>query len=129
GNGAYDQFQLDIYGEALNTMYEARVHHIVDDAPIAWTLITAFVDCVERSWQRPDEGIWEIRGHTRRHFVHSKLMAWVAVDRGVRFVEEFGATAPEATRRRIHRWRALREEIRHDIVARGFDPRVGAFTQ
>jgi len=129
GNGAYEQFQLDVYGEALNTMYEARMFHLADDEPVAWELITAFVDCVERRWRRPDEGIWEIRGARKHHFVHSKLMAWVAVDRGIRFIERFGGTAPERTRARLSRWRALREEIREDILTRGFNPRVGAFTQ
>ncbi|HEU4611518.1 MAG TPA: glycoside hydrolase family 15 protein, partial [Kofleriaceae bacterium] len=129
GNGAYDQFQLDIYGEMLNTMYEARVHGAVEGVPMPWEMITVVTDFVEQVWQRPDKGIWEIRGAGLRHFTHSKLMAWVAVDRAVRFLEHYGETAPGHTQRRLYRWRALREEIRADIMSRGFNPRVGAFTQ
>lgn len=129
GNGAYDQFQLDVYGETLNTIYEARVHGVGPDAPVPWEQLTALVDFVEQSWQRPDEGIWEIRGASHLHFTHSKLMAWVAVDRAVRLIERFGAGAPPKLEKRLHRWRALREEIRSDILTRGFNARVGAFTQ
>jgi GH15 family glucan-1,4-alpha-glucosidase len=128
GNGAYDQFQLDIYGETLNTLYEARVNGIEGDA-FSWEQLTTFVDFVEKVWQKPDEGIWEIRGNSHLHFTHSKLMAWVAVDRGIKYVERFGAGAPHIVARRLPRWRALREEIRADLLARGFNRRVGAFTQ
>jgi GH15 family glucan-1,4-alpha-glucosidase len=129
GNGAYDQFQLDIYGETLNTLYEARVNGVVRDAPVPWDQIMVLVDFVEKVWQRPDEGIWEIRGQSHLHFVHSKLMAWVAVDRAVKHIERFGKGAPRAIEQRFTRWRALREEIRADLLVRGFNPRVGAFTQ
>ncbi|WP_426749751.1 glycoside hydrolase family 15 protein [Myxococcus sp. Y35] len=129
GNAAYDQFQLDIYGEMLNTMYEAREHGVVDDVPIPWDMIKVIVDFVEANWQRTDEGIWEIRSKNRLHFTHSKLMAWVAVDRGVRFIENNHARAPEPLKNRLYRWRSLREEIRAEILTRGFNQRVGAFTQ
>jgi GH15 family glucan-1,4-alpha-glucosidase len=129
GNGAYDQFQLDIYGETLNTLYEAHVHGVVQDAPIAWGLLAVLVDFVEGNWQRPDEGIWEIRGKKHLHFTHSKVMAWVAVDRAIRLIEQFGEDAPALVQRRHQRWRALREEIRANILARGFNERIGAFTQ
>src|SRR5215471_18621086 len=129
GNGAYDQFQLDIYGETLNTLYEARVLGVDADRPVVWDQLMVLVDFVEKCWQRPDEGIWEIRGKSHLHFVHSKLMAWVAVDRGVKFVERFGRGAPRALEPRLPRWRALREEIRADLIARGFNTRIGAFTQ
>ncbi len=129
GNGAYDQFQLDIYGEVLNTMYEAREHGVVEGVPIPWEVMRGIVDFVEKNWQRTDEGIWEIRSKSSHHFTHSKLMAWVAVDRGVRFLENFYASAPEGLKKRLYRWRALREEIRAEILARGFNQRVGAFTQ
>ncbi|MBX3158385.1 MAG: glycoside hydrolase family 15 protein [Deltaproteobacteria bacterium] len=127
GNGAYDQFQLDIYGEMLNTMYEARVHGAVAGVP--WEMLTVVTDFVEKVWKRPDKGIWEIRGKDLLHFTHSKLMAWVAVDRAVRFLEQYGETAPAPTRRRLYRWRALRAEIRAEIMSRGFHAQVGAFTQ
>jgi GH15 family glucan-1,4-alpha-glucosidase len=129
GNGAYDQFQLDIYGETLNTLYEARVNGIQGNRPVSWDQIIVLVDFVEKSWQRPDEGIWEIRGQSHLHFVHSKLMAWVAVDRGVKCIEQFGKGGPRVLEQRLPRWRALREEIRADLLARGFNERVGAFTQ
>ncbi len=129
GNAAYDQLQLDVYGEVIGTLYEARVHGAVEGVPLPWDVLTVIVDFVEGNWQRTDEGIWEVRGGGRRHFTHSKLMAWVAVDRAVRLLEEHGGGAPEAVKRRLFRWRALREEIRAEILTRGYDTSVGAFTQ
>jgi GH15 family glucan-1,4-alpha-glucosidase len=129
GNGAYDQFQLDIYGETLNTLYEARMHAGVEDQGLFWDVLVQLLDFVEGNWQRPDEGIWEIRGKSHLHFTHSKVMAWVAVDRAIKFVEQFREGAPPFIQRRHHRWRALREEIRADILARAFNPRIGAFVQ
>jgi GH15 family glucan-1,4-alpha-glucosidase len=127
GNGAYDQFQLDIYGETLNTLYEARMNGL--EHALDWDRVIVLVDFVEKNWQRPDEGIWEIRGKSHLHFTHSKLMVWVAVDRGVKFIEHFGKGAPSKVERRLYRWRALREEIRADILARAFNPRIRAFAQ
>ncbi|WP_437484309.1 glycoside hydrolase family 15 protein [Sorangium sp. So ce1014] len=128
GNGAYDQFQLDVYGEVLNTLYDAHVQGL-PDLPHTWDPIVEIVDFVEKAWQRPDEGIWEVRGAKQLHFTHSKLMAWVAVDRAVRMIEEFGAGGQHRLGQRTQRWRALREEIRSDLLARGFNARIGAFTQ
>jgi GH15 family glucan-1,4-alpha-glucosidase len=128
GNGAYDQFQLDAYGEVVNAFYDARVKGLpaysgADD------LILTLVDFVERNWQRPDEGIWEIRGETHLHFTHSKLLAWVAVDRAIRMYEEFGVGKNHKIEKRLPRWRAMREAIREAILERAFNPRLGAFTQ
>lgn len=128
GNGAYDQFQLDIYGEALNSVYDARVRGL-PAIPGVWDELLAVIDFVEKSWQRPDEGIWEVRGGGLKHFTHSKLMAWVAIDRAVRLFEEFGVGKGHTLEQRIPRWRALREKIRQDILARAYNPRLGAFTQ
>jgi GH15 family glucan-1,4-alpha-glucosidase len=128
GNGAFDQFQLDVYGEVLNTLYDAHVHGI-PDLPDTWDAILAIVDFVERAWQRKDEGIWEVRGGGHRHFTHSKLMTWVAVDRAVRMIEDFGVGERHPIQTRIHRWRALREQIRGNLLRRGFNTHVGAFTQ
>ena len=128
GNGAYDQFQLDVYGEVLNTLYDAHVHG-VPDLKDTWDPILAIVDFVEKSWQRKDEGIWEVRGGGLRHFTHSKLMAWVAVDRAVRMIEDFGIGGQHRLEKRLYRWRALREQIRANILQRAFNDRVGAFTQ
>jgi GH15 family glucan-1,4-alpha-glucosidase len=128
GNGAYDQFQLDVYGEVLNTLYEAHAHGVPDLAD-TWEPILAIVDFVEQAWQRKDEGIWEVRGGGHRHFTHSKLMAWVAVDRAVRMIEEFGVGGQHRLEKRLYRWRALREQIRANLIQRGYSDRVGAFTQ
>jgi GH15 family glucan-1,4-alpha-glucosidase len=128
GNGAYDQFQLDVYGEVLNTLYDAHVKGM-PDLPDTWDVIMTIVDHVERVWQKKDEGIWEVRGGGQRHFTHSKLMAWVAVDRAVRMIEDFGVGGTHRLEKRLHRWRALREQIRGNIIQRAFNSRVGAFTQ
>jgi GH15 family glucan-1,4-alpha-glucosidase len=128
GNGAYGQFQLDVYGEVLNTLYDAHVLGI-PDLPDTWDPILAIVDFVEHAWQRKDEGIWEIRGGGHRHFTHSKLMAWVAVDRAIRMIEEFGVGGQHRLQTRLYRWRALREQIGSTLLQRGYDARIGAFTQ
>jgi GH15 family glucan-1,4-alpha-glucosidase len=128
GNGAYDQFQLDSYGEVINAFYDARVRGL-PAYPGGAQLIVALVDFVERNWQRPDEGIWEIRAERKLHFTHSKLLAWVAVDRAIRMFEEFGLGAKTEMEKRIPRWRSLREEIRRDILERAFSTRRRAFTQ
>ena len=127
GNGAYDQFQLDIYGETLNALYDARRLGLPTIG--MWDELMALIDFVEKSWQRPDEGIWEIRGGGVRHFTHSKVMAWVAVDRAIRLFEEFGIGKGHTFEKRIPRWRALREEIRNEILNRAFNTRINAFTQ
>jgi GH15 family glucan-1,4-alpha-glucosidase len=128
GNGAYDQFQLDAYGEVINAFYDARVKGLPPYAGADDVLLT-LVDFVERNWQRPDEGIWEIRGSRHLHFTHSKLLAWVAVDRAIRIFEEFGVGKGGKIEKRMPRWRTLREEMRNNIIDRAFNPRVGAFTQ
>jgi GH15 family glucan-1,4-alpha-glucosidase len=128
GNGAYDQFQLDVYGEVLNTLYDAHANG-VPDLPDTWDAILTIVDFVEHAWQRKDEGIWEVRGEGHRHFTHSKLMCWVAVDRAVRMIEELGIGEKHKMRNRLFRWRALREQIKVNLIQRGFNERIGAFTQ
>ncbi len=131
GNGAYNQFQLDIYGETINAFYDARVRGL-PRYPGAWDQFQVILDFVEQNWQRPDEGIWEIRSSQPMHFTHSKVMAWVAIDRGIRLYEEFGADSDEQRERierRLPRWRALREEIHATIIARSYNERIGAFTQ
>lgn len=121
GNGAAEQVQLDVYGEVMDAMYQARKAGL---PPIreGWQVGLALLKRLEEIWQEPDEGIWEVRGG-RRHFVHSKVMAWVAFDRGVRSVEEFGVEGP------VERWRAVRDEIRDEVCRRGFDPELGSFVQ
>jgi len=126
GNAASDQFQLDVYGEVMNVVYLARKMGM----PIAQGGVAprdALVDFVGDAWQRPDDGIWEVRGG-RRHFTYSKIMAWVAIDRAVRLIEEFG-DGGEVGQKRLPHLRALRERIHEEVCQRGFHPSVGAFTQ
>ena len=121
GNAAAAQLQLDVYGEILGAMFEARVHGL---RPVErWSAIgPAFLDHLETVWREPDEGIWEVRG-PRQHFTHSKVMAWVAFDRAVKAVEQFGLTGP------VERWRAVRDAIHADVCRNGFDSELGSFVQ
>jgi GH15 family glucan-1,4-alpha-glucosidase len=121
GNAASDQFQLDVFGELMDALLLGREGGIEADNA-AWRLQLALMDHVERTWQEPDEGIWEVRGD-RRHFVHSKVMAWVAFDRAIRMVEECGQEGP------VERWRALRDEVHREVCERGFDAERNTFTQ
>ncbi len=121
GNGAYRQFQIDVFGEVMDALHQCWRRRLGpgDDG---WRLERVMVDFVERVWEQPDEGIWEVRG-PRRHFTHSKVMAWVALDRAIRGVEGFGLEGP------VDRWRALRARIHEQVCREGFDPERGAFTQ
>ncbi|HEX8132514.1 MAG TPA: glycoside hydrolase family 15 protein, partial [Actinomycetes bacterium] len=121
GNAAVGQFQLDVYGEVMDSLHLGRRAGIPpDDA--AWGLQKALLDFLESNWEQPDEGLWEIRG-PRRHFTHSKVMAWVAMDRAVKSVEQLSLEGP------VDRWRALRREIREEILRQGYDADRGAFVQ
>ena len=104
GNAAAHQFQLDVYGEVMDALHQARKAGLESDKP-AWDLQLALMRFVEDNWHTPDEGIWEVRGSSR-HFTHSKLMAWVAADRAVKAVEQADMEGP------LDRWRAMRDEIR-----------------
>jgi GH15 family glucan-1,4-alpha-glucosidase len=121
GNAASNQFQLDVYGEVIDCLYQAQRAELPGQEE-AWALQQGLVDFVESLWQTPDEGIWEVRG-PRRDFTHSKVMAWVAVDRSVKMIERFGFQGP------LERWRALRDQIHADVCARGFDSVRNTFTQ
>ena len=121
GNAAADQFQLDVYGEVMDALHQARLAGLRRDDP-SWALQAHLMSFVEEHWSDPDEGIWEVRGGPKQ-FTHSKLMAWVAADRAVKAIERFGLPGPAA------RWRALREDIRRDILTRGYDADRGTFTQ
>ncbi|HLX32195.1 MAG TPA: glycoside hydrolase family 15 protein [Gaiellaceae bacterium] len=122
GNAASEQLQLDVYGEVLDCLYQARVHGLPLD-PNAWRIQLALLEHLEEAWRGPDEGIWEIRGE-RRHFVHSKVMAWVAFDRAVRTVEDdHGLDGP------VDRWRTIRDEIHREVCENGFDEELGSFVQ
>jgi GH15 family glucan-1,4-alpha-glucosidase len=121
GNAAVEQFQLDVYGEVMDALHQARRTGLGPD-PDAWEVQRALMEFLESHWTEPDEGIWEVRG-PRRDFTHSKVMAWVAVDRAVEAVEHFGLEGP------IDRWRTLRDEIHRDVCERGWNPRRSSFTQ
>jgi GH15 family glucan-1,4-alpha-glucosidase len=121
GNAASEQLQLDIYGEVLDSSYLAR-RQGQRGIEEGWRLARAAVSHLERIWTKPDEGIWEIRG-PRRHFVHSKVMAWVAVDRAVRIVQEFGEDGP------LDRWIRLRRDIHEEVCRLGFSRELNSFVQ
>jgi len=121
GNAAAGQYQLDVYGEVLGALHEARRTGL-DPAGPAWDLELALMDFIETGWKEPDDGIWEVRG-PRRHFTHSKVEAWVAVDRAIHDVEDFGLEGP------ADKWRALRQQIHAEVCEQGFDPERNTFTQ
>ena len=121
GNAAYKQFQLDVFGELMDAIHVARRAGLTPDEN-AWRVERELMDFLETGWREPDEGIWEVRG-PRRHFTHSKVMAWVAVDRMVKAVEQFGLEGP------VDRWRALRDEIHAEVCQRGYDPQRNTFVQ
>jgi GH15 family glucan-1,4-alpha-glucosidase len=121
GNAAVKQFQLDVYGEVIDTLHVARGAGLEPDES-AWAVEKVILDFVERAWHEPDEGIWEVRG-PRRHFTHSKVLAWVAFDRSIKSAENFGLTGP------VERWRQIRQEIHDDVCRRGFNATLGTFTQ
>jgi GH15 family glucan-1,4-alpha-glucosidase len=121
GNAASKQFQLDVYGEVMDTFHLARLSGL-DPEPAAWHFQVAMLECLETLWREPDDGIWEVRG-PRRHFTHSKLMAWVAFDRGIKDAERDGLDAP------LERWRQQRQAIHDEICSRGFDAARNAFVQ
>jgi GH15 family glucan-1,4-alpha-glucosidase len=121
GNAASDQFQLDVFGEVLDCLHLGRLYDLNDDAG-GWRIERALLARLEAVWHEPDEGIWEVRG-PRRHFTHSKLMAWVAFDRAVKDVERFGLDGP------VDRWRSLRDHLHREICERGFDASRNTFVQ
>jgi len=122
GNAAYKQYQLDIFGEVANTLFMARQAGLEPSAHGRHEVALAMLEFLETGWERPDEGIWEVRG-PRRHFVHSKMMAWVAVDRLIRSAE-MGRFVTD-----IPRWRKLRDAIHEQVCRQGFDPELNSFVQ
>ncbi|MCS6303588.1 MAG: glycoside hydrolase family 15 protein [Nitrospira sp.] len=121
GNAAYRQLQLDVFGEVMDTLHQARRAGMQTNER-GWAVQTTMMECLESKWKEPDEGIWEIRG-PRRHFTHSKIMAWVAMDRMVQDIETFHLPGDAA------RWKRIREEIHQDVCDKGFDPARNTFTQ
>jgi GH15 family glucan-1,4-alpha-glucosidase len=121
GNAASHQFQLDVYGEVIDSLHQMRTLGIDGDAD-AWAVEHALLEFLEGAWRQPDEGIWEVRGGPR-DFTHSKVMAWVAFDRAVRAVEGFGLEGP------VDRWRQARDDVHAEVCERGYDAERNTFTQ
>ena len=121
GNAAYKQLQLDVWGEMMDALHLAREGGLVH-LPSAWALQGEALRHLEEIWHEPDDGIWEVRGG-RKHFTHSKVMAWVAFDRCVRDAEKYGLDGP------VDRWREVRDEIHRTVCERGFNRRLNSFTQ
>jgi GH15 family glucan-1,4-alpha-glucosidase len=122
GNAASRQFQLDVFGEVMDAMYQAY-HSGLAPLDDGWRMATSLFDHLETVWNEPDEGIWEVRG-PRQHFTHSKVMAWVAFDRAVKAVEVHGQLSDH-----VDRWRATRDAIHADVCSQGFDARRNTFVQ
>jgi GH15 family glucan-1,4-alpha-glucosidase len=121
GNAACQQFQLDVYGELMDALHLARRGGLEPDEN-AWRVERALTQYLESAWSEPDNGIWEMRG-PKRHFTHSKVMAWAAVDRMVKAVERFGLQGP------VERWRSLRATIHEEVCRNGFDRERNSFVQ
>ncbi len=121
GNAASEQFQLDVYGELMDSLHLAR-HTGLHPEAHAWRIQCAIMEFLESHWQQPDDGIWEMRGG-RRHFTHSKVMAWVAFDRAVKDATRYHLKGP------VDRWAKIRDAIHEDVCAKGFDKAANRFTQ
>jgi GH15 family glucan-1,4-alpha-glucosidase len=121
GNAAHAQFQLDVYGEVLDALHQARLGGIAETDE-GWELQRALARHVEQVWGTPDQGIWEVRAEPE-HFTYSKVMAWVAMDRAIKGVEKFGLEGP------VEHWRGTRQRIHEEVCLRGYDAKQGCFTQ
>jgi GH15 family glucan-1,4-alpha-glucosidase len=121
GNAAHSQLQLDIFGEVMDALHQGRRGGL-DGREAEWDFQLAVMEHLETIWSRPDEGIWEIRGEPR-HFTYSKVMAWVAMDRAIRAIENFGLKGP------LDRWKGVRATIHAEVCSRGFNRELGSFVQ
>ena len=121
GNAAATQLQLDVYGEVMDALHLAHRAGLAND-PDAWALQQSMIRHLESIWSEPDEGIWEVRG-PRRHFTHSKVMAWVAFDRAVKAIERHGVAGP------VDHWRQVRDTVHAEVCREGFDGKRNSFTQ
>ncbi|GGW73008.1 glucoamylase [Streptomyces griseoloalbus] len=122
GNDAVNQLQLDVYGEVMDCLALGRRSGL-SPQPDVWALQSVLMDFVRTAWRQPDEGLWEVRGG-RRHFVHSKVMVWVAADRAVRTLEEHPDFEGD-----LDGWRELREEVHREVCEKGYDAERNTFTQ
>jgi GH15 family glucan-1,4-alpha-glucosidase len=121
GNGAHAQLQLDVYGEVMDALYQAHRGGVKVDAE-GWAVQKALLAHLATTWTEPDRGIWESRG-APRHFTYSKVMAWVAFDRGIKLAKEAGLDGP------IDEWQAIATRIHREVCERGYDPELGSFVQ
>jgi GH15 family glucan-1,4-alpha-glucosidase len=121
GNAAHEQLQLDVYGEVMDALHQARSGKISESAD-AWALEKALAKQLEMIWRQPDQGIWEVRGKPQ-HFTHSKVMAWVAIDRAIKSAEQFHLDGP------LDHWRLLRDEIHTDVCENAYSPKLNSFVQ
>jgi len=121
GNAAHEQFQLDVYGEVMDVLHLSR-HHGLGHDEHAWAWQVALMEFLESAWDKPDDGIWEVRGG-QRHFVHSKVLAWVAFDRAIKGVENTDLAGP------VDRWRRIRDELHAEVCREGFNADLNSFTQ
>jgi GH15 family glucan-1,4-alpha-glucosidase len=121
GNAASNQLQLDVYGEVMDTLHQARRGGLVP-GEAEWAFQCALLRHLESVWQQPDHGLWEVRGKPR-HFTYSKVMAWVAFDRAIHAAETLGLSGP------VDHWRRVRQVIHNEVCERGFDPELGSFVQ
>jgi GH15 family glucan-1,4-alpha-glucosidase len=121
GNAASSQFQLDVYGEVLDMLHTSRRVGLPEDEA-AWRFEKALLRFLAKAWKEPDEGIWEVRG-PRRHFTHSKVMAWVAFDRAVKAVERNGLEGP------VDEWKKWRDAIHAEVCEQGFNSQLSSFVQ
>ena len=123
GNAAYNQLQLDVYGEIADTLYLCRQAGLVPDKNTSPSVGLALIEHLETAWKEPDEGIWEVRG-PRRNFTHSKMMAWVAMDRAIKSAEQGWLVDPP-----LDRWRAIRSTIHEQVCRLGFNAELNSFVQ
>jgi GH15 family glucan-1,4-alpha-glucosidase len=121
GNAAHGQLQLDVFGEVMDALHQARRGGMKVDTS-EWAFQKALLHHLESIWEQPDEGMWEVRG-PRQHFTYSKVMSWVAFDRAVKSAELFGFEGP------VHKWRAIQQKIHAEVCERGFDHERGCFVQ
>lgn len=121
GNAAHGQLQLDMFGEVVDTLFQGKRGGL-ETRPADWNFLRAILEHLEQVWSRPDEGIWEVRGDPQ-HFTYSKIMCWVALDRGIRAIEIDKLEGPVA------RWREVRKRIHEEVCARGFNRELGSFVQ
>jgi GH15 family glucan-1,4-alpha-glucosidase len=120
GNAAHSQLQLDVFGELMGAMHQCRCANLENEA--SWAVERELLSFLEQHWRDPDSSIWEVRGPVRQ-FTFSKIMAWVAFDRGIKAIEQFGRKGP------LERWKAHRAEIHAEVCARGYSKRLQSFVQ